>query len=263
MPLIVCPTPIGNDRDLPPRVVDELSAAELIAAEDTRTARQLLGRLGLEAKPLVSVHDHNEAQRTPQIVEAAATQRVALVSEAGMPAINDPGFRVIRACIEAGVEVRVLPGPSAVLVAVVASGLPTDRWRFTGYVPRTDGGRAELFASTETVVAFESPRRLRDTLAAIPPDRRVAVCRELTKTHEEVVRGTATDVLATFTEREPLGEIVLVVEGATEGGDLAAAIDLLDGVVEAGAKPRPAAAAVASSLGVAKNDLYRAWLDRR
>ena len=266
MPLIVCPTPLGNERDLPPRVVDELSAAELVAAEDTRTAGALLKRLGLD-KPLMSVHDHNEARRAPAIVDAVSEgRRVALVSEAGMPAINDPGYRVIRACIDAGLEVRVLPGPSSVLVAVVASGLPTDRWRFAGFVPRNATGRAELFASPETTVAFESPRRLRETLAALAatdPGRRVAVCRELTKVHEEVVRGTAADVAAEFARREPLGEIVLVVAGAEAGGDLGRAAGLLEGVVAAGAKPRPAAAALSEALGVAKNELYRAWLDRR
>jgi 16S rRNA (cytidine1402-2'-O)-methyltransferase len=194
---------------------------------------------------------------------------VALVSDAGMPLVSDPGYVLVAGCIAAGLEVEVLPGPSAAIAALVASGLPADRWRFAGFLPRGASAIvAELDAGgAESLVAFESPRRLRKTLATIAsadPARPLAVCRELTKDHEEVVRGTAAEVAQHFEEHEPLGEIVLVI-GAPEaaGADLGPALAALGRLVETGAKPRAAAAVVAELTGVAKNALYEAWLEKR
>jgi 16S rRNA (cytidine1402-2'-O)-methyltransferase len=264
--LVVCPTPIGNLEDITLRVLSVLREADVVACEDTRRTRVLLDRYGVGAK-LVSYHEHNEAERARELVARMREGAVvALVSDAGMPLVSDPGFVLVRACVAAGLAVEVLPGPSAALAALVASALPADHWRFAGFLPRK---RAELereFQTPETLVAFESPRRLAAslrTLAELDPARQVAVCRELTKLHEEVVRGSAQELAARYAAQPPRGELVLVVGPAP-----AAAIDL-DGplqavrrLVEAGAKPRVAAGVVAELTGASANALYRALTKR-
>jgi 16S rRNA (cytidine1402-2'-O)-methyltransferase len=265
--LAVCPTPIGNLEDVTLRVLSTLREADLIACEDTRHTRKLLSRHGIEAgRRLVSCHEHNERRRAGEIAERVGGGAVvALVSDAGTPGVSDPGALVVEACLEAGLPVEVLPGPSAVVTALVASGLPGGRWRFAGFLPRRSAElRRELAAAGgETLVAFESPRRLGTTLALlaeIEPGRPVAVCRELTKLHEEVVRATAAEAAERFAEGAR-GEIVLVVGPAAKGGedalDLDAALGAVERLVEAGAKRRGAASVVSALTGVPANRLYR------
>jgi 16S rRNA (cytidine1402-2'-O)-methyltransferase len=260
--LVVCPTPIGNLEDITLRVLSVLREADVVACEDTRRTRVLLDRYGVNAT-LVSYHEHNERERSAELVRRMRDgETVALVSDAGMPLVSDPGYVLVQACVAAGLAVEVLPGPSAALAALVASGLPADTWRFVGFLPRKKGELAQVFTAPETVVAFESPHRVAAalaTLAAVDAAREVAVCRELTKVHEEVVRGTAAELAARYAEREPKGEIVLVVAGAPAAqGDLDAALDALRRLVDAGAKARPAAAVVSDLTGVPANALYRA-----
>jgi 16S rRNA (cytidine1402-2'-O)-methyltransferase len=260
--LVVCPTPIGNLEDITLRVLSVLREADVVACEDTRRTRVLLDRYGVNAT-LVSYHEHNERERSAELVRRMrAGETVALVSDAGMPLVSDPGYVLVQACVAAGLAVEVLPGPSAALAALVASGLPADTWRFVGFLPRKKGELAQVFTAPETVVAFESPHRVAAALAAlaaVDPAREVAVCRELTKVHEEVVRGTATELAERYGEREPKGEIVLVVAGAPpREGDLDAALGALRRLVDAGAKARPAASVVSDLTGVPANALYRA-----
>ncbi|MEJ7798326.1 MAG: 16S rRNA (cytidine(1402)-2'-O)-methyltransferase [Solirubrobacteraceae bacterium] len=262
--LVVCPTPIGNLEDVTLRVLSALRDATVIACEDTRRTRVLLQRYGVAAK-LVSYHEHNERVRATQLVERMiAGDVVALVSDAGMPLVSDPGFVLVRACVAAGLAVEVLPGPSAALSALVASALPADTWRFVGYLPRKRGELAALVRATETIVAFESPNRVAASLAVlaeIDPQRAVVVCRELTKRHEEIVRGGAAELAARYAEQPPRGEVVLVLGGAPAAEpELAPALDALRRLVEAGAKPRPASSVVASLTGVKANALYRALM---
>jgi 16S rRNA (cytidine1402-2'-O)-methyltransferase len=212
----VCPTPIGNLEDVTLRVLRTLSEADVLACEDTRHTRILLDRHGIRAARLVSLHEHNERARVPELVaRAGAGEMVALVSDAGMPVISDPGFLLVRQCLAEGIAVEVLPGASSVPVALVASGLPASRWCFVGFLPRKRGQRERLLAdATETLVAFESPRRLSatlDMLALADPQRPVAVCRELTKLHEEVARGSAAELAERYRAHPPKGEVVLVV----------------------------------------------------
>jgi 16S rRNA (cytidine1402-2'-O)-methyltransferase len=261
--LVVCPTPIGNLEDVTLRVLAALRDADVVACEDTRRTRVLLDRYGVQAR-LVSYHEHNERARAAELVKRMqAGETVALVSDAGMPLVSDPGFVLVQACVAAGLAVEVLPGPSAVLAALVASALPAEHWRFIGFLPRKKGELRTLLAeATETLVAFESPRRVPGSLAVLAeldPDRPVAVCRELTKVHEEVVRGGAAELAARYAKAAPKGEIVLVIAGA-EGADIeedraAAAVRRL---VDAGAKPREAARVVAELTGTSANALYRA-----
>jgi 16S rRNA (cytidine1402-2'-O)-methyltransferase len=260
--LIVCPTPIGNLEDITLRVLAALREADLVACEDTRRTRILLDRYGVSAK-LLSYHEHNEAARANELVaKMQSGSVVALVSDAGMPLVSDPGFLLVRGCVAAGLAVEVLPGPSAALNALVASALPSERWQFVGFLPRKKAELERVFQASQTVVAFESPRRLAASLkalAAADPERQVAVCRELTKIHEEVVRGTAAELAARYALEAPRGEIVLVVgPAATVTPGLEAPLAALRRLVEAGAKPRPAAAVVAELTGVAANALYRA-----
>jgi 16S rRNA (cytidine1402-2'-O)-methyltransferase len=262
--LVVCPTPIGNLEDVTLRVLAALRDADVVACEDTRRTRVLLDRYGVQAR-LVSYHEHNERARSPELVKRMrAGDTVALVSDAGMPLVSDPGFVLVQACVAAGLAVEVLPGPSAALAALVASALPAERWRFTGFLPRKRGELRSLLAeATETLVAFESPRRVPGSLAVLAeldPDRPVAVCRELTKVHEEVVRGTAAELAARYASEAPRGEVVLVVGGASEGSDIEdeRALDAVRRLVDAGAKPREAARVVASLTGASANALYRA-----
>jgi 16S rRNA (cytidine1402-2'-O)-methyltransferase len=260
--LVVCPTPIGNLEDVTLRVLSALRDATVIACEDTRRTRVLLERYGVSAT-LVSYHEHNERARAAQLVERmVAGDVVALVSDAGTPLVSDPGFVLVRACVAAGLAIEVLPGPSAAMSALVASALPSDTWRFVGYLPRKRGDFATLFRAPETIVAFESPNRVAPSLAALAeldPERPVVVCRELTKVHEEIVRGSAGELAARYAEAAPRGEVVLVVGGAPAAEpEIAPALDALRRLVAAGAKPRPASSVVASLTGVKANALYRA-----
>ncbi len=221
--LLVCPTPIGNLEDVTLRVLRVLGEADVLACEDTRHTRILLDRHGIRATRLVSLHEHNERARVPELVaRAQAGETVALVSDAGMPVVSDPGFLLVRECLAAGIAVEVLPGASSVPVALVVSGLPASRWCFVGFLPRKRGQRERLLAeASETLVAFESPRRLSATLemlALADPGRPVAVCRELTKLHEEVARGSAAELAERYRERPPKGEVVLVVGAAGSAG---------------------------------------------
>ncbi len=267
--LTVCPTPIGNLDDITTRVREALVNADYVACEDTRRTGTLLDRLGISPPPtLVSNHEGNEAARATELARRIARgSRVALVSDAGMPAISDPGFRLIRTCIERDIEVEVLPGPSVVPVALVVSGLPTNRWRFEGFLPRRTGEMERVLRSAETVIAFESPRRIAESLAAlaaIAPDRPAAVCRELTKLHEEVSRGTLGELARRF-RSEAKGEIVLVIGPAVDDDhaeDISFAVDALRHLVQSGARPRAAASVVAALTGTRANDLYRALTGR-
>jgi 16S rRNA (cytidine1402-2'-O)-methyltransferase len=264
--LVVCPTPIGNLEDVTLRAIRALREADVVACEDTRQTQKLLARHGIDAR-LLSYHEHNERRRARELAERiAGGDVVTLVSDAGTPAVSDPGHALVRACVDAGLSVEVLPGPSAVVTALVASGLPADRWRFAGFLPRKkEELRRELEAGTaETVVAFESPRRLAATLALLADldsERPVAVCRELTKLHEEVVRGTAAELARRFGDGAR-GEITLVIgaqaPAAAGDAEIAAAQAAVERLVEAGAKRRAAAAVVAELTGIAANRLYRA-----
>ena len=267
MPLAVCATPIGNLEDVTLRVLRELAEADLVLCEDTRRTKILLERHGVEAK-LLSYHEHNEAKRTAQVLPRLESgERIALTSDAGLPGVSDPGAWLIQAALEAGVPVTVLPGPSAVETALVASGLLGSQYRFLGYLPRGEKARTELWDELgrwpHASVAFESPQRLPATLeslAAMWPDRLVAVCRELTKRFEDVVRGRADDVAAQFRE-PPKGEITLVVGGAPVAeGDEGEALAALAELVEAGVGRRQAADVVARLTGTSRNRLYRGSL---
>jgi 16S rRNA (cytidine1402-2'-O)-methyltransferase len=267
--LVVCPTPIGNLDDVTPRVRDALVAADWIACEDTRRTGGLLDKLGIRpAPPLISNHEGNEAARATELAQRIERgDTVALVSDAGMPAISDPGYKLIRRCIERDLDITVLPGPSVVPVALVASGLPTNRWRYEGFLPKRSGEMERVLRSAETVVAFESPRRVGDSLAAlaaIAPERPAAVCRELTKMHEEVARGSLSELARRF-RGEVKGEIVLVIGPAASEDhdhDISFAVDALRHLVQSGARPRAAASVVAALTGTRANDLYRALTGR-
>jgi 16S rRNA (cytidine1402-2'-O)-methyltransferase len=269
--LSVCATPIGNLDDVTLRVLAELRRADVVLAEDTRRTRRLLERHGIEAR-LLAYHEHNEAARVRELLpRLRAGERVALVADAGLPCVSDPGARLVRAALEAGVATTVLPGPSAVETALVASGLVADRYAFVGFLPRREAElRAlwdELASWAWPVVAFESARRLPAalrSLAEAAPSREVAVCRELTKRFEQVVRGSAAELAARFAEA-PKGEITLVLGAApaapaaagAAGGEARAAVEEL---VAAGTPRRVAAAVVSRLTGAARNDLYRGSL---
>ena len=260
--LVICPTPIGNLEDVTLRVLAALREANIVACEDTRRTRVLLDRYGVKAH-LISYHEHNERERTAELVARMRDGAVvALVSDAGTPLVSDPGFVLMQGCVAAGLAVEVLPGPSAALAALVASALPADRWRFTGFLPRKRSELLEVFDSPETLVAFESPRRVAaslEALASVDPERPVAVCRELTKLHEEVVRGTAAELAARYGSAPPKGEVALVVGPAKPlASELGPAVDAVRRLVEAGAKPRPAASVVSELTGLSANALYKA-----
>jgi 16S rRNA (cytidine1402-2'-O)-methyltransferase len=263
--LVICPTPIGNLEDITLRVLAALREADLIACEDTRRTRVLLERYGVNAR-LVSYHEHNERQRARELVERMLGGAVvALVSDAGTPLVSDPGFVLVQACVGAGLAVEVLPGPSAAIAALVASALPADRWRFVGFLPRKRAELERLLSAPETLVAFESPRRVAASLAvlaAIDGERPVAVCRELTKVHEEVVRGSAASLAARYAAEPPRGEVAVVIGGTSSAvsADTGPAQEALRRLVKAGAKPRPAAGVVAELTGVSANALYRALM---
>jgi 16S rRNA (cytidine1402-2'-O)-methyltransferase len=266
--LILVATPIGNLGDLAPRAVETLRDADVIAAEDTRRTRALLSHAGVPAgRRLVAVHAHNERARAAELVQRIrAGDRVAYVCDAGMPGISDPGERLVRVCLDAGLRVDLVPGPSATLSALVLSGLPTARFVVEGFLPRSGRDRAERLTDvareSRTIVIFEAPHRVAATvadLAAVCGDeRRVAIARELTKLYEEVWRGTLGDAVVHVNAREPRGEHVLVVEGAPPAGEVDD--DALESAVArelaSGASARDAAAAVVRDLGVAKRRAY-------
>lgn len=267
--IILAATPIGNLGDASKRLVDALSTAEVVAAEDTRTTVKLLKGLGIAHKPrLVSLHEHNERERSAELVEFARDSDLLVLSDAGMPTVSDPGYHLVVAAVDAGIEVSVLPGPSAVITALAVSGLPTDRFTFEGFLPRKHGDRVHTFRQLEherrTMVFFESPNRLAASLAdaasVLGDDRRVVVCRELTKMFEEVKRGTAAE-LARWAEAGVRGEICVVIAGAERRE-----VHLHDGVqqvlelVTAGERLKEATAQVSEATGLSRRDLYQAAL---
>lgn len=266
MPLAVCATPIGNLEDVTLRVLRELADADLVLCEDTRRTRVLLERHGTAAR-LLSYHEHNEAARTAELLpRLEAGLRIALVSDAGLPGVNDPGARLISAALEAGVPVTVLPGASAVETALVASGFAAERYQFLGYLPRTEAALRALWDELRRwpwpAVGFESPKRLPASLrslAAALPDRSVAVCRELTKQFEEVVRGPASEVVSRF-PAAPKGEITLVFGAAEIAADETMAAAAVSELVEVGVPRRQAADLVARLTGARRNALYRGSL---
>jgi 16S rRNA (cytidine1402-2'-O)-methyltransferase len=266
MPLAVCATPIGNLEDVTLRVLTELREADLVLAEDTRHTRGLLERHGIKAR-LLSYHEHNEAARVAELLpRLAAGERIALVSDAGMPAVSDPGARLVRAALDAGIFVTVLPGPSAVETALVASGLAGGRYAFVGFLPRKAGELEALWRETTEwgcpVVAFESPHRLTASLrslAAFDAEREVAVCRELTKRFEEIARGTASELAERLVE-PPKGEITLVVGAGAAESDPESARRAVADLVAAGTPRGVAAEVVARLTDTSRNDLYRGSL---
>ena len=265
--LVVCPTPIGNLEDVTLRVLAALREADVVACEDTRRTRVLLDRYGVGGR-LVSYHEHNERARSDELVaQMRDGATVALVSDAGMPLVSDPGLILVQACMAAGLGVEVLPGPSAALSALVASGLAAEHWQFVGFLPRKKSELERVLRNPETMVAFESPRRLGASLkqlAQLDSERPAAVCRELTKLHEEIVRGSAAELAQRYEAGPPKGEIVLVVGPATTKAiDLDNPLRQLRKLVDAGAKPRPAAGVVAELTGVSANALYKALTEAR
>jgi 16S rRNA (cytidine1402-2'-O)-methyltransferase len=260
MPLTVIPTPIGNLEDITLRALRYLREADLVACEDSRRTGSLLAHYEIK-KDLIAYHEHNEERLAPELAEKAKTEHVVLVTDAGTPLVSDPGYRLVRACIEAGVEIEALPGPSALTTALVASGLPADTVVFTGFPPRKGRGRRELLEriATEpsTFVLFESPHRLGKTLRDLPSGARVAVCRELTKLHEEVFRGTAHGATQHFSGNVK-GEIVLVIRGGADKAD-----ESIDDVVRrartyvaGGESPSRAAARAARESGRRRGEVY-------
>ena len=268
--LSVVATPIGNLEDLSPRAAAALARADVIACEDTRVTRKLLTRVDSRAK-LVAYHARNERARVPELVRrVVAGDRVALVTDAGTPGISDPGHRLVAACLDAGVRVEVVPGPSAAVAALVLSGLPSARFVFEGFLPRTATQRRRrlrsLSGEERTIVLFESPHRLKESLVDIVDalgDRRAIMARELTKMHEEVVRGRLSDLLARADEGVR-GELTLVVEGATEPASAAEDADVaarLRALIAEGVAKKDAIARVAREVDVAKRDVYQIALD--
>ncbi len=269
--LILAGTPIGDYSDASGRLVAELATADVVAAEDTRRLRRLTNGLGVTLTGrVVSYHEHNEATRTPELVAALVEgARVLLVTDAGMPSVSDPGYRLVRGAVDAGVRVTAVPGPSAVLTALALSGLPVDRFCFEGFLPRKAGERgsrlAEVARDPRTLVFFEAPHRLAATLSAMAEvlgaDRPAAVCRELTKTYEEVRRGGLAE-LAAWAEPGVRGEITIVVEGApppsADGLGPADLVALVAGRESAGESRKEAIAAVATSLGLPKREVFDA-----
>ena len=260
MPLLVIPTPIGNLEDITLRALRCLREADLVACEDTRRTGRLLKHYDIQ-QDLLAYHEHNEERLAPELTEMARKQRIALDSDAGTPLVSDPGYRLVSACIQASVAVEVLPGPSALITALVASGLPADTVVFLGFLPRKGRERKNLLARIVnkrwTFVLFESPRRLRKTLEELPAEAPVAVCRELTKLHEEVFRGTAEEAARHFSQ-SVRGEVVLVVRGGTNVGPASfeETVEQAREYVEAGESPSRAAARAARDSGRKKSDIY-------
>ena len=272
--LVLAATPIGNVDDASVRVRAALESADVVAAEDTRRVRDLARRMGIEiGGTVLALHEHNERARAVELIDKVrAGLTVVMVSDAGMPTVSDPGYALVRAAIEAGIAVTTLPGPSAVLTALAVSGLPTDRFVFEGFLPRKGGERAsavrDLASEPRTLVLFESPRRLAALLADLAegfgPDRLGAVCRELTKTHEEVVRGSLRELAEWAATREVLGEIVVVVAGrARIGASMDAMVTEVLERVAAGERLKDAARAVAEAGGASSREVYAAALAAR
>ena len=266
MPLVVCATPIGNLRDVTLRVLDALREADAVLCEDSRRTQILLDRYEIRAKRLVSVHRHNEARRVAELLPLlAAGETHALVSDAGLPGVNDPGGRLVTAALAEGIPVTVLPGPSAVETALVASGLAAAEYRFLGYLPRRAAELDALWEDatswTYAAVAFESPKRLAHSLARLgrtDAERQVAVCRELTKRFEEVVRGTAAELAARYEDVTVKGEVTIVVAPPRQRPvGLDSAVAAVEELVLAGAARRAAVDVVARLAGTPRNELYR------
>jgi len=263
--LYVVATPIGNLEDITFRALRILREVDLVAAEDTRQTAKLLQHYGIR-KFLVSYHEHNERRRTGELMaQLRAGRSVALVSDAGTPGISDPGYELIRACVEEGIPVVPVPGPSAVLAALAASGLATDRFLFAGFIPRKSSDRRRFFEELKeergTLILFESPERILESLRdlrAVVGDRRVAVCRELTKLHEEVFRGRISEALAHLEAHPPRGEITLVVEGASpESAEDEKTDEDLRRLLAQGESVRDAAEVVARAYGISRREAYR------
>lgn len=270
--IILAATPIGNLGDASRRLIEVLENAEIIAAEDTRTTAHLLRALQIENRPrLIALHDHNEKHKAAELAALAADQDIVVVSDAGMPAVSDPGYALVAEAVAQGVTVTAIPGPSAVLMALAISGLPTDRFTFEGFLPRKPGDRRtalkKLAAEQRTMVFFESAARLASSLAdmgtAFGDSRRIAVCRELTKLYEEVRRGTASE-LVEWAGAGVKGEIVVVVEGGTpvaaSAEDAGAQVQTL---VAGGIRLKEACAEVAAATGLSSRDLYQQALASR
>lgn len=272
--LVLVSTPIGNLGDLSPRAVETLKCADLICCEDTRRTRELLAHTGLKGKHLISLHAHNEASRIPQVVEQLqAGKTVALVSDAGTPSISDPGERLVAGALAAGIRVSAVPGPSAALAALVASGFRADRFCFEGFLPRKGAERKrrlrEIGSETRTVILYEAPGRVVGTLAdlevACGSERLVAVARELTKLHEETWRGTLGEAVARYGSAAPRGEVVLVLGGAKGAAEVSdeQLTESLRRRLAAGDSAREAAAVVASESGVSRRRVYQLALSVR
>jgi len=270
--IILAATPIGNLGDASRRLIEVLENAEIVAAEDTRTTQRLLRALEIENRPrLIALHDHNEKHKAAELAALAAEQDIVVVSDAGMPAVSDPGYALVVEAVAQGVTVTAIPGPSAVLMALAISGMPTDRFTFEGFLPRKPGERrttlGNLATEPRTMLFFESPARLASSLldmgTAFGADRRIAVCRELTKFYEEVRRGTASE-LASWAEAGVKGEIVVVVEGALpreiSQEDAVAQVQRL---VADGIRLKDACAEVAAATGLSSRDLYQQVLAAR
>ena len=270
--LILAATPIGNLSDASPRLVEHLVGSRFIAAEDTRTLFKLAQALGVKVNAkLFSLHDHNERERLEQLVEVARDHDLLVVSDAGMPTVSDPGFNLVRACAEAGVDVTIVPGPSAVLSALAVSGLPTDRFTFEGFMPRKDGERRTLFEELlrerRTMIFFESPHRLLDSLQVAAEvfgaDRKASVSRELTKKFEHTERGTLAE-LAEWAKSDPKGEFVVVIAGAGELiRDIHTLVEDVLALVEAGERLKDAVNQIAELSKVSKGELYQLSLNAR
>ena len=270
--LILAATPIGNLSDASPRLVEHLVGSKFIAAEDTRTLFKLAQALGVKINArLFSLHDHNERERLEQLVEVARDNDLLLVSDAGMPTVSDPGFNLVRACAEAGVEVTIVPGPSAVLSALAVSGLPTDRFTFEGFMPRKDGERRTLFEELlrerRTMIFFESPHRLLESLQVAADvfgaDRKASISRELTKKFEHTERATLAE-LVDWAKSEPKGEFVVVIAGA--GAPVRKIEELVEDVlvlVASGERLKDAVNQIAERSKVSKSELYQLSLDAR
>lgn len=270
--LILAATPIGNLADASPRLVEHLQNSHFIAAEDTRTLYKLAQALGIQVQAKTfSLHDHNEHERIAQLVELAREHDLLVVSDAGMPTVSDPGFNLVRACAENDIAVTVIPGPSAVLSALAVSGLPTDRFTFEGFLPRKDGERRSLFEELlreqRTMIFFESPHRLYDSLKVAAEvfgsDRRASVSRELTKKFEHTERGTIGE-LVEWAAEEPKGEMVIVIAGAAvQLRDISTLVkDVLD-LASTGIGLKQAVAEIAEIARVSKSELYQLALDAR
>jgi 16S rRNA (cytidine1402-2'-O)-methyltransferase len=272
--LILCATPIGNLEDITQRALQVLGSADVVACEDTRRTRKLLNHFSISVRDLVSYRESNERRATPELVQRIKRgQTVVLVSDAGMPGISDPGYRLVRACIDADLAIEVVPGPTASVAALVLSGLPPGRFVFEGFLPRRSGDRkkraAELAAETRTLVVYESPHRLEASvadLADVLGDRPAALVRELTKMHEEVRRGSLTDILESILDSPPKGEIVLVIGGATRTGAEASDEELARTareLMDSGVNRAEALSRVARDAGVPRRRVFDALVEGR